>query len=75
MKKKKEVRRIVVLSALAALGFGSVAVSSTYALFTSESKTNVTVASGKVDVESTITDLVTYSGNNLTGNSEQIKII
>ena len=60
MKKKKEVRRIVVLSALAALGFGGVAVSSTYALFTSESKTNVTVASGKVDVESTITDLVTY---------------
>ena len=69
MKKKKEVRRIVVLSALAALGFGGVAVSSTYALFTSESKTNVTVASGKVDVESTITDLVTYSGNDLTGNS------
>ena len=70
MKKKKEVRRIVVLSALAALGFGGVAVSSTYALFTSESKTNVTVASGKVDVESTITDLVTYSGTDLTGNSE-----
>ena len=69
MKKKKEVRRIVVLSALAALGFGSVAVGSTYALFTSESKTNVTVASGKVDVESTITDLVTYSGTDLTGNS------
>ncbi len=70
MKKTKEVRRSIILSAVAALAFGGVAVGTTYALFTSESKTDVTIATGKVDVKASLTDLVTYSGVDLTGNPE-----
>ncbi len=42
----------------------------TYALFTSESKTNIAVNSGKVDVSATISEFKTYSGkeNSLTGD-------
>ncbi len=40
---------------------------STYALFTSQSETNIAINSGKVDVKATIGDWATYSGKELTG--------
>ncbi len=68
MKKTKEVRRSIILSAVAALAFGGVAIGTTYALFTSESKTDVTIVSGKVDVKATLTNVATYSGVDLKGD-------
>ena len=61
----------IILASLASIAVaGSLIAGSTYALFTSESKTNIAVSSGTVDVEATISDLKTYSGVNLTGNPE-----
>ncbi len=68
MKKTNKINKTILLSALTALAFGGIAISTTYALFTSEAETNVTVAAGKVDVKATLTDLVTYSGVNMTGD-------
>lgn len=70
MKKFTKVNKTIILSALSALAFGGVAVGSTYALFTSKAETNITVSTGKVDVQSKIDSLATYSGVNLTGNPE-----
>ena len=39
----------------------SAIVGSTFALFTSESTTNIAVTSGKVEVEATVQDIVLYS--------------
>ncbi len=61
----------IILASLASIAVaGSLIAGSTYALFTSESKTNIAVSSGTVDVEATISDLKTYSGeaNSLTGD-------
>ena len=54
MKKNKKITKTIAISALTALTFGSVALTTTYALFTSEANTNVTVASGKVKVSTKI---------------------
>ena len=69
MKKRTKIS-LVLSSAAAILLAGSVMAGGTYALFTSESKTNIAVTSGTVDVEATISVLKTYSGVNLTGNPE-----
>lgn len=57
----KKSNKTLVLSALAALAFGAGAVGSTFALFTSQAETNVTVTTGKVDVKASASDLKTYS--------------
>ena len=61
----------VILGSLASIAIaGTVIAGSTYALFTSESKTNIAVTSGIVDVSATIGDLETFSGVDLTGDPE-----
>ena len=42
----------------------------TFALFTSESKTSITVSAGNVEVESVLSDLKTYSLDVLQNDSE-----
>ena len=71
MKLNKKTNAILVSLGAIALA-GSVIAGSTYALFTSESKTNIAITAGKVDVTATISDLKTYSGKSgtLTGNPE-----
>lgn len=65
----KKQRRSLVLSAVAAMGMGvAVVAGGTYALFTSESETNIAITAGKVDVKATIEGLKTYSGVELTGD-------
>ncbi len=73
MKKIKKFNKTIVLSALAALAFGGIAAGTTYALFTSESTTSVSVTTGKVAVDSKVDSesLKTYSGENLTGNPNE----
>ena len=70
MKLNKKTNAILVSLGAIALA-GSVIAGSTYALFTSESKTNIAISAGKVDVTATISDLKTYSGkaNSLTGDA------
>ena len=69
----KKTKRGIILTSLASIAFaGSLLAGSTYALFTSESKTDIVVSSGKVDVKATIDTLKTYSGkaNSLAGDPE-----
>ncbi len=66
----KKQKSSIILASLASIAVaGSLIAGSTYALFTSESKTNIAVTSGTVDVTATILDLKTYSGVNLTGDA------
>ena len=65
----KKQKSSIILASLASIAVaGSVISGATYALFTSESKTNIAVTSGTVDVTATIDSLVTYSGSDLTGD-------
>ena len=57
----KKLTKTIMLSALAAVAFGGLAVGSTYALFTSEAETKLTVTSGKVAVKAEIQNLKLYS--------------
>ncbi len=60
----------IILASLASIAVaGSVMAGATYALFTSESKTNIAVTSGTVDVTATISDFTTYTGDDLTGDA------
>ncbi len=74
MKKFKKMHKLVLMSSLAAILTGGVAISSTYALFTSETKVSVTVTSGKVKITSTIDDFETSSGIDVTGYPTSDKI-
>ena len=66
---KKRTKLSLVLSSLAAIAIaGATMAGGTYALFTSESKVNIAVSSGKVDVTATVSDLKTYSGVDLIGD-------
>ena len=58
MKNKKKIllSSVMVIALCLSLIAGS-----TFALFTSESKVNIAVTSGKVDVKASITDLSVYS--------------
>ncbi len=68
--KKSAKRSIIVSAVLAIIMCVSLAAGATFALFTSESKVNITVSSGKVNVVATPSNLQTYSGENLTGNKD-----
>lgn len=63
----KKYTKTIMLSALAAVAFGGLAVGSTYALFTSEAETKLTVTSGKVAVKAEIQNLKLYSLNEESG--------
>ena len=69
----KKAKRNIIATSLVSIALSSAIISgATYALFTSESKTNIAVTSGTVDVVATIDEesLKTYSGVDLTGNVE-----
>ena len=55
-------KKLLVFSSLAAAVAVATAAGATYALFTSESKTDIAVASGKVNLSATINNLKMYSG-------------
>ena len=60
MKKKTK----VIASAVATIALcASLSVGGTFALFTSESKVNVAISSGTVDVKATVANLQAYSGS------------
>ncbi len=80
MKMNRKTKGSIILSSLAAIGIaGSLIAGATYALFTSESSTNIAISSGKVDVTATIdqdsiktkqlndTDWLDGSGNTFEG--------
>ncbi len=75
---KKQKSSIIIASLASIAVAGSLIAGSTYALFTSESKTNIAVTSGKVKVTAVVKDLLTYTGDGLTGDStadeEKIKL-
>ena len=54
-------KKVILSSVLAIALSASIAVGGTFALFTSESKVNVAITSGKVEVVATVSDLATYS--------------
>ncbi len=64
--------KTLILSAAAALAFGSVAVGTTYALFTSEAGTSVTVTSGKVSLKTEIKNIKLFSLSETTGEVTEI---
>ena len=68
----KSLKKNVIISSIMAIGLSaSLICGATFALFTSESKANIAISGGKVDVVATINDdFTTYSGVNITGNSE-----
>ena len=58
----KKTKSSIIMTSLGAIALaGSLMASATYALFTSESKTNIAVTSGKVDVKATIEGLTAYT--------------
>ena len=65
---KTNKRNILISSILAIMLCVSLIAGATFALFTSESKVNIAVTSGKVDVVATVENLTTYSGTDLTGD-------
>ena len=79
-------RKIIIPAILSILACGSIAAGSTYALFTSESKVNVAITSGKVEVNATLSGLEAYSpteiatdgtisnDSNLANNENEIKV-
>lgn len=60
---KKQIKPII-LSAVGALAFASIAVGTTFALFTSKDETTIQVNSGKVDVSSVASIVNVYELNN-----------
>lgn len=57
MKNKKS----IVLAAVSAIAFASISVGTTFALFTSNSQTDVQVSSGKINVNANLDDIKVYS--------------
>ncbi len=65
----KKQKGSILISAIASIAFaGSVLVGGTYALFTSESTTNIAVTSGTVNVEATASDLWVYSPTSISSD-------
>ena len=63
----KKTKTSIIMSSLAAMLLaGSMIAGATYALFTSESKTNIAVTSGKVDVTAAIENLAIYSPTSIS---------
>ena len=58
---KKMSLKPIIMSALAAIAFGTVSVGTTFALFTDKAETKISVKAGVVDIENEIKDFVGYS--------------
>ena len=65
---KSAKRNIIISAILAIIMCASLITGATFALFTSDSKVNIAVTSGKVSVIATVDNLQTYSGSELTGD-------
>ena len=66
----KKQKSSIILASLASIACaGSLIAGSTYALFTSESKTNIAVTSGKVELISTIDELTAHSYENISSTT------
>ena len=63
----KQTKRKILIPLLTAVGFGALAVGSTFALFTDKAEVNIQVGAGKIDISSSIKNIVTYSA---VGDSE-----
>lgn len=64
---KKSSKKSVIVSAMLAIAMSaSVAAGATYAIFTSESSTNIAITSGMVDVKATISDFKAYTPKSIT---------
>ena len=68
-------KKTIATSVLAIAMSASLAVGGTYALFTSESKVNVAITSGKVEVVATVANLQAYSGSWNTTTSEYDSVV
>ena len=69
IQKMKNFKSSIILSAILCICMClSLLAGATFALFTSEAKVNIAVTTGKVDVQATLENLKTYSGENLTGD-------
>ncbi len=66
--KNSKKTRIIVPALLSILGCTAVVAGATYALFTSESKVNVAITSGKVDVKASIDGLEAYSPTSISSD-------
>ncbi len=67
----KSIKRNVIVSALLAICLCvSLIAGATFAIFTSESKVNIAVTSGKVDVTATVSNVKLYSHENIDMNGE-----
>jgi len=64
---KKMSLKPIIMSALAAIAFGTVSVGTTFALFTDKAETKITVKAGKVDVDTKISNAKFYSLDETTG--------
>ena len=68
MKNKKSMKKTILLSAITAIAFGSIAVTTSYALFTDSAETNVTVTAGKVDVSASAALTSVYSPTSINND-------
>ncbi len=69
---KSAKRSIIVSAVLAIIVCVSIVAGATFALFTSESKVNIAVTSGKVDVVASISDFETKSPEKITSEGEVV---
>ena len=62
----------IIMSALAAIAFGTVTVGTTFALFTDKAETSIRIGSGKIDVSLEAANLKTYSAEYQTDHYESV---
>jgi len=67
---KKISAKPIIMSALAALAFGTVTVGTTFALFTDKAETKINVQAGLVDIESSL-KLVAYENTGVLTNADK----
>ncbi len=63
-------KKVVLTSVLSLATCASIVAGATYALFTSETETNISINSGKVEVFAEVTDLALYSQENIDINTK-----
>ncbi len=72
MKKMSKMGKSILLSSLAIIAFGGVAAGTTYALFTSNAETTVSVSTGKVKVDTEVSDIHLYSLDESTDTTKEL---
>lgn len=72
MKKMSKMGKSILLSSLAIVAFGGIAAGTTYALFTSNAETTVSVSTGKVKVDTKVSDIHLYSLDESTDTTKEL---